>query len=234
MPPPGRRGWAPTGFRRTSNGLASGNSRAEAALHALYEVIERDAVRGWPGAHPGARVDPDSVDDPGCAAMVAQLRAAGVTFEIGHLPSRYGVPCFGTWIWSADFPVTSLGFGAHSAPEVALSRALTEAAQSRLTAITGSREDLPPVYQQVRDGAGDRPPVRPATVTWAEVIASTAGDAAPPAELAAELTRLATTVTLAGGHEPLLVDLTTEDDFSVVRVIVPGAGSDLDRFHAPG
>ena len=31
-------------FARTTNGLASGNSWLEASLHALYEVVERDAV----------------------------------------------------------------------------------------------------------------------------------------------------------------------------------------------
>jgi ribosomal protein S12 methylthiotransferase accessory factor len=37
-------GWRPRAFQETSNGLASGNTLIEATLHALYEVIERDAV----------------------------------------------------------------------------------------------------------------------------------------------------------------------------------------------
>ncbi|SOJ53742.1 hypothetical protein MSIMFB_01241 [Mycobacterium simulans] len=41
------------------------------------------------------------------------------------------------------------GHGLHHDPNVALSRAITEAAQSRLTAISGAREDLPiAIYQR--------------------------------------------------------------------------------------
>ncbi|RZU51351.1 ribosomal protein S12 methylthiotransferase accessory factor [Krasilnikovia cinnamomea] len=229
MARPGRRRWKLTGFKLTSNGLAAGNSVPEAALHALYEVIERDAVQGWPTANPVRSVDPESIDDPGCAALVAKLRSAGVLFEIGYVPSRFRVPCLAVWIWSDDFPVTCLGFGAHLTPAVALSRALTEAAQSRLTAITGSREDLPPVYQQARLGAGERPFTAAATMTWAQVTS----DVDDAADLTEELKHLSTTVATVAGCEPLLVDLSTEDDFAVLKVIVPGTGSDLHRFHAP-
>lgn len=44
---------------------------------------------------------------------------------------------------SATLEVTFGGFGLHHDPNVALSRAITEAAQSRITAISGAREDLP-------------------------------------------------------------------------------------------
>ena len=42
-----------------------------------------------------------------------------------------------------DLPVVWRGSGSHLSPEVAVSRALTEAAQSRLTFISGARDDLP-------------------------------------------------------------------------------------------
>ncbi len=44
--------------------------------------------------------------------------------------------------YSRDFSAS--GIGAHPDPVVALSRALTEAAQSRLTIISGSRDDISP------------------------------------------------------------------------------------------
>ncbi|MGC4814774.1 YcaO-like family protein [Micromonospora sp. DT228] len=226
---PDSRRWTPPGLRRSSNGLASGNSPREAALHALYEVIERETVRGWPGRRRRQGVDPSSVTDPGCAAILAKLRSAGVMFSIEYVPNPFRVPCFAAWIWSEDLPVTSLGFGAHLAPEVALSRAVTESAQSRLTVIAGSREDLPPVYGKVQDGADGRPQAVAVTSTWAEVTAGAAGGSA---ELGEEIALLAMVVTDVIGGEPLLVDLSTDDDFAVVKVIVPGTGSDLDRFHA--
>jgi ribosomal protein S12 methylthiotransferase accessory factor len=228
---PDRRRWRPIGFRSSSNGLASGNTRTEATLHALYEVLERDAIRGWPRDGERRGLDPESVDDPGCAAMLALLRSAGVVFAIDWVPNRFRVPCFAVWIWSEDLPVLFLGFGAHRAPEVALSRAVTEAAQSRLTAIAGTREDLPPVYEQIRRAAGARPIPAAAATSWAEV---TAGHHGGGSDLGHELTRLSTTVRAVTGFEPLLVDLSTDDDFAVVKVIVPGTGVDLDRIHSPG
>ena len=39
-------------FQATTNGLASGNTWLEAMLHALYEVVERDAVAIWRAAAP--------------------------------------------------------------------------------------------------------------------------------------------------------------------------------------
>lgn len=231
LPHPERRRWLPTGLNRSSNGLASGNSAPEATLHALYEVIERDAIRGRPEDHRRRGVAADSVDDPACAEMLARLRSAGVTFTIEDVPNRFQVPCFAASIWSEDLPVHCLGFGAHLAPEVALSRALTEAAQSRLTTIVGTREDLPPVYHQIQAGADGRPPPFAATTSWGEITAGRG--ASSGCGLTAELDRLSTAVTGMLGGEPMLVDLSTEEDFAVVKVIVPGTGSDLYRYHTP-
>jgi ribosomal protein S12 methylthiotransferase accessory factor len=177
--------------------------------------------------------------------MLARLRSAGVVFAIDWVPNRFQVPCFAAWIWSADLPVTFLGFGAHSAPEVALSRAVTEAAQSRLTAIAGTREDLPPIYEQIRHAGGDPPNPAAAAANPTDAAASRADAAAGWADiitghrgggsdLGHELTRLSTRVLTVTGFEPLRVDLSTDDDFAVVKVIVPGTGSDFDRFHSPG
>ena len=123
------RGWRPRGILRSSNGLASGNSLAEAALHALYEVIERDALAGDQARSPGIPVDPGSVSDAGCAELVDRIRQAGAYLEIRLMPSRFGVPCFSCRIWSWDFPMFADGSGAHSSAAVALSRAITGAAQ---------------------------------------------------------------------------------------------------------
>ncbi len=228
---PDARRWAPIGLRGSTNGLASGNSLDEAALHALYEVIERAAVSERPDGHARQFVDPDSVTDPACASMFARLRSAQTIFDIEYLPNRFGVPCFAARIWSEELPVTCLGFGAHSAPEVALSRAVTEAAQSRLTAITGSREDLPPLYDLVAHGTDERPQAVAATAGWAEVAARPEPQST---DVGAELARLSGTVADVLGVEPLLVDLSTDDEFAVVKVVVPGTRSDLDRFHTPG
>jgi ribosomal protein S12 methylthiotransferase accessory factor len=217
--------WPPQGILRSSDGLASGNSWAEAVLHGLYEIIERDTIsrrRTWPASAP---VDPFSVDDPDCAGLIERMRAAGVRLEIEHLPNRFGVACFAAAIWSADFAVRSLGSGAHLAPEIALSRALTEAAQSRLTAIVGTRDDLPAIYQQVRHG-GQPPPAPSADrVPWAECVAQ----AASFDDLGEELAYVGATVRTVIGVEPLVVDFATGHAFSTVKVVAPGTSLEFEQ-----
>ena len=78
-------------------------------------------------------VDVRTIDDPGCAALVEGILVAGATLVVGLLPSRLDIPVFRAAVWSPEFPVTSIGWGAHGDAGVALSRAVTEAAQSRLT-----------------------------------------------------------------------------------------------------
>ncbi len=135
-------------FPATTNGLASGNTREEALLHALLEVIERDAVTLWrlgPDAwHGRCAVLPETVDDQGCRWLLDRFAAAGIDVAIFDATSDLGVPTFACLI---DEPTgttgaAELGFGSHTAPEVALARALTEAAQARATYIAGAREDI--------------------------------------------------------------------------------------------
>lgn len=223
------RGWRPCGLEWSSNGLASGNSVQEAALHALFEVVERDAIsrNGEPGEL--VYVDHASVKDELCVRLIEKVRAADARIDISHLPSRFGVPCFGARIWSSDFPVMSLGWGAHPAPEIALSRAITEAAQSRLGGIAGTRDDLPAIYDTVRLG-NEEPPPPSLVVPWQEL------PDAPTRRfmgIEEELDWISAEVAEVTGGEPLLVDLSTIDDIAVVKVIVPGVSLNLARVH-PG
>jgi ribosomal protein S12 methylthiotransferase accessory factor len=144
----------PTGsgcFPCTSNGLASGNHRLEALSHALCEVIERDATTLWRLAggttRDDLRLDPTTVDDPACRHVLDLYAAAGVVCGIWETTSDIGVPCF--WVMIVDGepnpfhpPFAAAGMGCHPAREVALLRALTEAAQGRLTFISGARDDV--------------------------------------------------------------------------------------------
>lgn len=228
---PHQESWKPPGLWPSSNGLASGNCLPEAALHALYEVIERDALSRQALHAPQNYVDLDSIESPTCADMIQRILDTGATLLVTHLPNRFGVPCFGAQLWSQDFPVTTLGWGAHLAADIAVSRAITEAAQSRLTAITGSRDDLPPVYDYAKHGANEAPTPPVELFSWAECAA---GAHEPFADLTEELTWLCNTVHTVLGVEPLVVDLSTQDDFSVVKVIVPRTALDMARVHPTG
>jgi ribosomal protein S12 methylthiotransferase accessory factor len=138
-------------FFRSSNGLASGNHLLEAQCAALCEVIERDATALFhllgAKARAARRVRPQSVRNPDCRRLLAQLEARGIAVALWNATSDIGVPCF---ICRFDEAIgndrsaigASWGAGCHLNRDVAMVRAITEAAQSRLTMIAGSRDDL--------------------------------------------------------------------------------------------
>jgi ribosomal protein S12 methylthiotransferase accessory factor len=136
----------------SSNGLASGNTLDEALVHGLYEVIERHALHDYryalsPAEREGRGVDMASAKEvPHLRELLARLEAADINMWARALHGPLGIPAFaaicgensGLRRLSKEFP----GFGAHYVPEVALARAITESIQSRITAISGSRDDI--------------------------------------------------------------------------------------------
>lgn len=225
--------WSPVELRPSSNGLASGNCREEAALHALYEVIERDALSRPTLAEIAAApsIDPASVPDPVCAAMVEAITGAGGQISIALLPSRFGVPTFKCLVWSWDFPVVCGGSGSHGDPLIALSRAVTEAAQGRLAAIVGSRDDLEHFWSTM-DHAHQHARIKgqfPAPT--ASYDDATAGFVQHHDDLGEELASMVRRVREVVGSEPLLVDLSTDDDIAVVKVVVPRSAMAFERVH---
>lgn len=148
---PGRSGLQ-ANFVISTNGLSSGNHYWEAVAHALAEAIERDAIEiakadiRAGSAH--RKIDPETITDKNCRYLLSALDAAGVVYGIYNITSDLQVPCFactivdreaeGNW---RNLPAFS-GYGCHPAPEVAIMRAITEAIQSRLTHISGSRDDI--------------------------------------------------------------------------------------------
>lgn len=139
-------------FPMTSNGLASGNHLLEAIVHGACEVMERDAEALFlllsPLAREQRRLDLETVDDELCLGLIESFDAADVEVGVWDMTTDLGVPCFRAVIMdrtlNPDRPLRpNVGSGCHSSRGIALSRALTEAAQSRLTVISSSRDDLP-------------------------------------------------------------------------------------------
>lgn len=129
-------------FSASSNGLASGMSRDEALLHALCEVVEResavDGAAAWRDAARGIRAD--SIPLP-IAGLLERIDRAGVHWRVVNLTGAIGLPCFEVHLIEDGLP-PSRGLGAHVDRQVALTRALTEAAQARVVRIAGGRDDL--------------------------------------------------------------------------------------------
>lgn len=150
-------------FPMTSNGLASGNHLWEAVSHGISEVIERDAATLFSllpqELREARRVHLASIDAPECVELLQHFEAAGVAVAVFDMTCDNQVPVFRAVIIDAkldpDRPLTpSTGTGCHPARGIALARALTEAAQSRLTMIAGSRDDLAQErYQSMSDEA---------------------------------------------------------------------------------
>lgn len=214
--------WRNCLLSQDSNGLASGNTRAEALIHALYEVIERDctsAVAELP-ADRRLHVDPSTVDDSYCRELVERIDRAKAWLEIVWVPNRWSLPCFVAYVWHEDLAAClGTGAGVHSDPAVALSRAITEAAQSRLTFISGTRDDLEPQVYQRSGSWVTRPSTAGERVSWKEVagrydLSFTTDEA--------EAAWLARTVASLSGCEPMATDLAVCEEIAVVKVLCPG------------
>jgi ribosomal protein S12 methylthiotransferase accessory factor len=234
----------PTGsgcFTLTSTGLASGNHILEAISHGICEVVERDATTLWrvmdKEAQQRTRIDLDTVDEGSCREILEKLERADVSAAVWEITTDVGIPSFLCSIADRKedrlrllYP--SAGTGCHPARHIALLRAITEAAQSRLTLIAGSRDDTirsqyersrdPDALQQYRAQLLTAPPMRSFqdVPTWnAETFDE---------DIARELDRLRS----AGMRQVIVVDLTKPVfGLPVVRVVIPGLeGSD----HVPG
>jgi ribosomal protein S12 methylthiotransferase accessory factor len=160
------RGERPSGFEQSSDGLASGNRPAEAVLHGLCELVERDAwalmqLRPYDQLR-GCRIDPAALCDPVVDIVVDRITRAGMRLLLLDMTTDIAIPSFLAVIVpdnladraDARFTHVCGGCGCHPDPVRAALRAITEAAQSRLTAIAGSRDDFSPRLYQRLDGAG--------------------------------------------------------------------------------
>jgi ribosomal protein S12 methylthiotransferase accessory factor len=223
-------------FLGSSNGLASGNTRDEAVLHALCEVIERDQQALWYLRRQlgllddERRLDEASIADPACRQLVDDIRKAGLSVVIWYATQDIGLPCFVCTIHDGDattfYPQRAAGSGCHPCRRIALSRALTEALQSRLTHIAGARDDVYwSCYRErldIDDGAGRdwacRANAIPATVQYGDVP-----EAGREATIGSLLRDAHEALAASGSENPIVVDLTREElAIPVVHVTVPG------------
>ncbi len=217
-------------FQATTNGLASGNSWLEAVLHALYEVVERDAIAIWraaPASVQDARaIDLATIDAVSGQQLITQFQRAGMQLRVWDVSSDVRLPVFVCLVQSYDDtdPVEpQLGTGCHINREVALSRALTEAAQARITVISGARDDFVPADYI----AANRTRQREIAAYWLQSSArrpfALAPDPPPTKDLAEDLQIVLSTLDAAGIDQACWVDLRQPGiDIPVVRVVVPG------------
>ena len=230
----------------SSNGLASGNNLTEAIYHALCELVERHA---WAMYHvrsslvPRFYLGPDAGDvaaapeialpagEANVDRLVREIHAAGLVVRALALRED---PLPLTVIASltepnASPPMAHMGLGCALSPAHALTRALTEAVQSRVVDIQAAREDIlrpddptglmgtharrlkaMPARQWLYDVPSDR-------ITLDALADRTSDD------LACDLRTTIDSLRDYGIRNVVVVDLSPPDlPVSVVRAIVPG------------
>jgi YcaO-like protein with predicted kinase domain len=211
-------------FAASTNGLASGNTPDEALAHALAETIERDAIALWRAGRGACERElalaPDSISEPRAVEFVARCRRAGLRIALWNATSDVAVAVVVCLLQAADERVVDMGSGCHADRGVALLRAITEAAQARLTRISGARDDLDDDAYPADPGTPDRA-VRlfdaPARGT-VEALPQIAGPSARH-----DLDAMRAALAARGLDAIVAVDLTKPAlGIPVTRVVVPG------------
>jgi ribosomal protein S12 methylthiotransferase accessory factor YcaO len=148
----------PPVFDVSSNGLGAGNTYGEAILQGACEVLERDAEAAWRRSGSDRRLILDTITDPTVLDLIGRITRTGARIFIWDLEPRANICAIGCGImedprepaWRALGMYQ--GFGAHWLPDVAITRAIVEAAQTRLTYIAGARDDFFPFdYERATD-----------------------------------------------------------------------------------
>ncbi len=229
----------------TSNGLASGNTLIEATYHALCELIERHAwslyqmrcerlPRMLWGPAAGDLALASAVTIPSGNAdldrLVECVTAQGLRLRIMHLYEPHLPPVMLASIVEegSDPPMSHIGLGCSLSPPHAAIRAVTEAAQSRLTDIHGARDDALRAGDAATQATEHtrRPSKAPKDV-WFYDLPADAVDLESIADsstndLAEDVRRILSALAQFGASSATVVDLSPPNlSVKVVRAIVP-------------
>ena len=219
-------------FLSGTNGIAAGNHMLEALSAAVCELVDHDAVALW---HAGrlherarCRVDLESIDDEDCCTLLEKYQKAGVAPRVWDVTSDIRISTFVCDIQSTgddrfDTVRRSRGAGCHPNRGIALARALTEAAQIRLTYISGNRDDLP--SSDYEESQHEK--------IGAALLDAVSRDSEPRAfchipnfdanDLALDLNWELQRLQSVGVKRVIAIDLTRSDvGIPVVRIVIPG------------
>ena len=139
-------------FGSNSNGLCSGNSVLEATIHGLAEVIERD-VCSFQSIKDTSELVANRSLPSSIRKIESSLATVGMNLFVRHVENIFGMPYFMAVVAESKTinPIyVSVGYGCHPLKEIALTRAVCEALQSRLSFIHGGRDDLVNRYNRFR------------------------------------------------------------------------------------
>ncbi len=231
-----------------TNGLASGNTYTEAVLHALYELVERDALAAeefYLIHHDSVYSPPrpvrlvDSATLPATSRQwVGKLLDSGLRVQIQNLTTGTSIPVFGVIIVDDGYPgadgeaLSFAGYGADLDPARAVLRAVTEAAQAHTGVTLGARDEFEGM-RQVPERAAMLD--RRLEVLYGDGSEPFPDDSGSVGDVYLDLLEVVRRLRASGRDRCLVTELTRADfDVPVVRVLVPGLAAPYpDSSRAP-
>jgi ribosomal protein S12 methylthiotransferase accessory factor len=218
----------------TSNGLAAGATRADAALRAAVELIERDAFMiSWLARLPGRRIALDDSIDAGTREVARQIEERGARLELYLLDVGLSVPTI-LAVALGDgrrWPGATVAMAAHLSPRAAIRKAVLEQGHvgpylRRL--MIEAREIIPERPEDIRTLKDHAlyyfPPHRASAFAFLDAGTATPADSLEEPEdlsLGALVARLR-----AAGRRVAIVDVTSPDlvssPFRIARALGPG------------
>jgi YcaO-like protein with predicted kinase domain len=216
-----------------TNGLAAGNSHTEAVVHALYEVIERDAAAherfsrlyADPAVTPASRRVAVDTLPARPRALVAAVRDRGMDVAINDLTHDMEVPTFRVTLADRSFPGREghiwrfEGLGCDLDSERAVTRAISEAAQSHTVLLVGARD----TFEDGERHARRTPAGLVQQLLWKPETVEFADECCGLHDLCDVLLLLLERFERVGLTRIIVVDLTKPElSVPVVRVLVPG------------
>jgi ribosomal protein S12 methylthiotransferase accessory factor len=219
-------------FPRTTTGLGAGSTMARAIVKAATEVLERDAVsraHAIPHFFDRWRIDEKSIRGGEAAEVLSCIDRAKLMVGIWRVPTNHALPVYWCHVMEREAfeelaPLPAQGFGCDASDDAALSKALLEACQVRLTAISGARED---VTRRVYPREFDRAQL----AEWRQFLAGPArtiplraeGDLGSDIVSSASLDDVIEALCAAGAQAALVVPLFSDVQagIHIVRLVAP-------------
>lgn len=221
-------------FEISTDGLASGNTAAEAVLHGIYELIERDAhalLELMPQNLLRQRFcDAGFLGNERLQDLQKSIRQANLTLRLIDMTTDLQVPAYMALISpshavenDASTPTFCAGCGCHMNSQWAVIRALTEASQARLALLAGARDDFQAKHYRVIEGTPRTLPWQDLVPARCQALSPTRSKALPKRPTFAEsIETLLTNLVAAGIEQVIVVELKSKiPGISVVRVVTP-------------
>lgn len=140
----------PHWLERNTTGLAAGTSMQAAITHACLEILERNAhslAMRTPHFFDRFQIDVSTIRTGKAGDIIERLADRGFATGVWTMPSDHGLPAYWCHVMEgADAaplaPLPASGIACDVSHDKALGKALLEACQSRLGAISAAREDV--------------------------------------------------------------------------------------------